>query len=150
MSGDFIAPIQIVNLFVVDSDFHIEDSPSDNMELKVDVSYQDVHLWKNDNGAHTSLKMCVSGSLVDRDGDAREKMHAGVTVSISVSAQIPKSSSDDEARHYLLSNAISMAYAHAKSYLMVVTGLSPMGALTLPAILPAELSADCDVPFQGE
>ena len=82
MSGDFIAPIQIVNLFVVDSDFHIEDSPSDNMELKVDVSYQDVHLWKNDNGAHASLKMCVSGSLVDRDGDAREKMHAGVTVSI--------------------------------------------------------------------
>ena len=144
MSGDFIAPIQIVNLFVVDSDFHIEDLPSDNMELKVDVSYQDVHLWKNDNGAHASLKMCVSGSLVDRDGDTREKMHAGVTVSISVSAQIPKSSSDDEARHYLLSNA------HAKSYLMVVTGLSPMGALTLPAILPAELSADCDVSFQGE
>ena len=150
MSGDFIAPIQIVNLFVVDSDFHIEDLPSDNMELKVDVSYQDVHLWKNYNGAHASLKMCVSGSLVDRDGDTREKMHAGVTVSISVSAQIPKSSSDDEARHYLLSNAISMAYAHAKSYLMVVTGLSPMGALTLPAILPAELSADCDVSFQGE
>lgn len=150
MSGDFIAPIQVVNLFVVDSDFHIEDSPSDNMDLKVDVSYQDVHLWKNDNGAHASLKMCVSGSLVDRDGDAQEKMHAGVTVSISVSAQIPKSSSDDEARHYLLSNAISMAYAHVKSYLMVVTGLSPMGALTLPAILPAELSADCDVPFQGE
>lgn len=150
MSGDFIAPIQIVNLFVVDSDFHIEDSPSDNMDLKVDVSYQDVHLWKNDNGANASLKMRVSGSLVDRDGDAQEKMRAGVTVSISVSAQIPKSSSDDEARHYLLSNAISMAYAHAKSYLMVVTGLSPMGALTLPAILPAELSADCDVPFQGE
>lgn len=150
MSGDFIAPIQIVNLFVVDSDFHIEDSPSDNMDLKVDVSYQDVHLCKNDNGAHASLKMRVSGSLVDRDGDAQEKMRAGVTVSISVSAQIPKSSSDDEARHYLLSNAISMAYAHAKSYLMVVTGLSPMGALTLPAILPAELSADCDVPFQGE
>lgn len=46
MSGDFIAPIQVVNLFVVDSDFHIEDSPSDNMDLKVDVSYQDVHLWK--------------------------------------------------------------------------------------------------------
>lgn len=150
MSRDFIAPIQIVNLFVVDSDFHIEDSPSDNMDLKVDVSYQDVHLWKNDSGAHASLKMCVSGSLVDRDGDAQEKMRAGVTVSISVSAQIPANSPDDEARHYLLSNAISMAYAHAKSYLMVVTGLSPMGALTLPAILPAELSADCDVPFQTE
>lgn len=150
MSKDFIAPIQVVHLFVVDSDFHIEDSPSDNMDLKVDVSYQDVHLWKNDNGAHASLKMLVFGSLVDRDGNAQEKMHAGVTVSILVSAQIPMNTPDDEARHYLVSNAISMAYAHAKSYLMVVTGLSPMGAITLPAILPAELSADCDVPFQGE
>ena len=149
MSGDFIAPIQIVNLFVVDSDFHIEDSPSDNMELKVDVSYQDVHLWKNGNAVHMASH-CVIGSLLDRDEGAQEKMHAGVTVSISVSAQMPMNSPDDEARHYLLSNAISMAYAHAKSYLMVVTGLSPMGALTLPAILPAELSADCDVPFQSE
>lgn len=75
MSGDFIAPIQIVNLFVVDSDFHIEDSPSDNMELKVDVSYQDVHLWKNGNDARASLKMCVIGSLLDRDEGAQEKMH---------------------------------------------------------------------------
>lgn len=150
MSKDFIAPIQVVHLFVVDSNFHIEDSPSDNMELKVDVSYQDVRLWKNDNGAHASLKMCVFGSLVDGDDGTQVKMRAGVTVSISVSAQMPTNSPDDEARQYLLSNAISMAYAHAKSYLMVVTGLSPMGALTLPAILPAELSADCDVPFQGE
>lgn len=53
-------------------------------------------------------------------------------------------------RRYLLSNAISMAYGHAKSYLMVVTGLSPMGALTLPAILPSELAADSDASFQSE
>ncbi|RGT06528.1 hypothetical protein DWX55_00040 [Collinsella sp. AF19-7AC] len=102
MSGDFIAPIQVVHLFVVDSDFHIEDSPSDNMELKVDVSYQDVHLSKKGNDARASLKMCVIGSLLDRDEGAQEKMHAGVTVSISVSAQMPMNSPDDEARHYLL------------------------------------------------
>ena len=120
------------------------------MELKVDVGYQDVQLRKEDSYGYADLKMCVRGSLVDRDDNAKEKMHAGVTVSISVSAQMPENCSDDDARQYLLSNAISMAYAHAKSYLMVVTGLSPMGALTLPAILPAELSADCDVPFQSE
>lgn len=51
---------------------------------------------------------------------------------------------------FFLSNAISMAYGHAKSYLMVVTGLSPMGALTLPAILPSELAADSDASFQSE
>ena len=150
MSRDFIAPIQVANLYVVDSDFHIENSPSQNMELKVDVGYQDVQLRTEDSYGCADLKLCVRGSLVDRDDNAKEKMHAGVTVSISVSAQMPESCSDDDARQYLLSNAISMAYAHAKSYLMVVTGLSPMGALTLPAILPAELAADCDVPFQSE
>lgn len=150
MSKEFIAPVQVANMFVVDSDFHIDDSPSQNMELKVDVSYQDVLLRKGENSSRADLKLLVRGSLVDKDDNAKEKMHAGVTVSISVSAQMPPSFSDDEARQYLLSNAISMAYGHAKSYLMVITGLSPMGALTLPAILPAELSADCDVPFQGE
>lgn len=150
MSKDFIAPVQVANLFVVDSDFHIEDSPSQNMELKVDVTYQDVLLLKGENGSRADLKLLVRGSLVDKDDNAKEKMHAGVTVSVSVSAQMPPNCSDDDARQYLLSNAISMAYGHAKSYLMVITGLSPMGALTLPAILPVELSADCDVPFQGE
>lgn len=150
MSKDFIAPVQVANMFVVDSDFHIDDSPSQNMELKVDVAYQDVLLRKGESSSRADLKLLVRGSLVDKDDNAKEKMHAGVTVSISVSAQMPPSFSDDEARQYLLSNAISMAYGHAKSYLMLITGLSPMGALTLPAILPAELSADCDVPFQGE
>lgn len=150
MSKDFIAPVQVANMFIVDSDFHIDDSPSQNMELKVDVAYQDVLLRKGESSSRADLKLLVRGSLVDKDDNAKEKMHAGVTVSISVSAQMPPSCSDDEARQYLLSNAISMAYGHAKSYLMVITGLSPMGALTLPAILPVELSADCDVPFQGE
>lgn len=150
MSKDFIAPVQVANLFIVDSDFHIDDSPAQAMELKVDVTYQDVLLRKGENSSCADLKLLVRGSLVDKDDNAKEKMHAGVTVSISVSAQMPPCCSDDEARQYLLSNAISMAYGHAKSYLMLITGLSPMGALTLPAILPAELSADCDVPFQGE
>lgn len=150
MSTDFIAPIQVSNLFVLDSNFHIEDSPSRNMELKVDVGYQDVQLRKSDGCGYADLKLCVRGSLVDKDDSAKEKMHADITVSISVSAQMPAKFSDDEARHYLLSNAISMAYAHAKSCLMTITGLSPMGALTLPAILPTELSADCDAPFQCE
>ena len=144
MSKDFIAPIQVVHLFVVDSTFHIENEPSQNMDLKVDV-----HLLRNKAGERADLKLYVCGSLIDRD-DAKEKMRADVTVAISVSTKMPFDISDDEARRYLLSNAISMAYGHAKSYLMVVTGLSPMGALTLPAILPSELAADSDASFQSE
>lgn len=72
MSKDFIAPIQVVHLFVVDSTFHIENEPSQNMDLKVDVSYQDVHLLRNKAGERADLKLYVCGSLIDRD-DARKK-----------------------------------------------------------------------------
>ena len=34
MSKDFIAPIQVVHLFVVDSTFHIENEPSQNMDYR--------------------------------------------------------------------------------------------------------------------
>ena len=86
MSKDFIAPIQVVHLFVVDSTFHIENEPSQNMDLKVDVSYQDVHLLRNKAGERADLKLYVCGSLIDRD-DAKEKMRADVTVAISVSTK---------------------------------------------------------------
>ena len=110
-------------------------------------------------GAHAAAAKFAGGAVsklskkaVDyaKSDDAKEKMRADVTVAISVSTKMPFDISDDEARRYLLSNAISMAYGHAKSYLMVVTGLSPMGALTLPAILPSELAADSDASFQSE
>ena len=35
-----------------------------------------------------------------------------------------------------------MAYAHAKSCFMTITGLSPMGAVALPSIFPYAIAHD--------
>lgn len=57
--------------------------------------------------------------------------------SFRVCAALPQELSEAEAKEYLLSNAVSMAYAHAKSCFMTITGLSPMWAAVLPSISPA-------------
>ena len=84
-----------------------------------------------------AIDLNVSTSLVDSDNDDEEKMSAGLVVFISVRAALPQELSEAEAKEYLLLNAVSMAYAHAKSCFMTITGLSPMGAVVLPPIFPA-------------
>lgn len=88
-----------------------------------------------EGGVNTDFSM--STSLVDSENDDEEKMSADLVVFISVRATLPQELSEAEAKEYLLSNAVSMAYAHAKSCFMTITGLSPMGAVALPSIFPA-------------
>lgn len=150
MSDSFIAPIQVLHLYVVESNFKIEQFPAESMDLRVDVDYHVARLTRADGNGTAALELRACGSLVDKDGGRDEKMHADATVHIEVTANMPDDVTDETARKYLLTNAISMAYGHAKSYLMVVTGLSPMGSLIFPAILPATLAEDNDTPFECE
>ena len=111
----------------------------------LNVYYGAIHALKNislevnDGEGLVAINLTVNASLVDNEND-EEKMRAGTVVFISASASIPEEFSDAEAKEYLLSNAVSMAYAHAKSCLMGITGLSPMGVMTLPAILPSVIA----------
>lgn len=68
------------------------------------------------------MDLSVSTSLVDSDNDDEVKMSAGLVVFISVRAALPQELSEAEAKEYLLSNAVSMAYAHAKSCFMTSRG----------------------------
>lgn len=86
------------------------------------------------------MDLGVSTSLVDSENADEEKMSAGLVVLISVCATLPQELS--EAKEYLLSNAVSMAYAHVKSCFMTITGLSPMGAVVLPSISPYAIAHD--------
>ena len=89
-----------------------------------------------------AIDLNVSTSLVDSENADEEKMSAGLVVFISVCATLPQELSEAEAREHLLSNAVSMAYAHAKSCFMTITGLSPMGAVVLPSIFPYAIAHD--------
>ena len=88
------------------------------------------------------MDLSVNTSLFDSDNDDEEKMSTGLVAFISVRAALPRELSEAEAKEYLLSNAVSMAYAHAKSCFMTITGLSPMGAVALPSIFPCAIAHD--------
>lgn len=89
-----------------------------------------------------AIDLNVSTSLVDSDNDNEEKMSAGLVVFISVRAALPQELSEAEAKEYFLSNAVSMAYAHAKSCFMTITGLSPMGTVVFPSFFPCAIAHD--------
>ena len=73
------------------------------------------------------MDLSVSTSLFDSDNDDEEKMSAGLVAFISVRAALPRELSEAEAKEYLLSNAVSMAYAHAKSCFMTSWGSRRLG-----------------------
>ena len=139
MENVILAPIQVERLYLVDSSFHIEDAPAKDMDQRLGLDIETKQLEVNDGEGLVAINLTVNASLVDNEND-EEKMRAGTVVFISASASIPEEFSDAEAKEYLLSNAVSMAYAHAKSCLMGITGLSPMGVMTLPAILPSVIA----------
>ena len=139
MENVILAPIQVERLYLVDSSFHIEDAPAKDMDQRLGLDIEAKPLEVNDGEGLVAINLTVNASLVDNEND-EEKMRAGTVVFISASASIPEEFSDAEAKEYLLSNAVSMAYAHAKSCLMGITGLSPMGVMTLPAILPSVIA----------
>ena len=139
MENVILAPIQVERLYLVDSSFHIEDAPAKDMDQRLGLDIEAKQLEVNDGEGRVAINLTVNASLVDNEND-EEKMRTGTVVFISASASIPEEFSDAEAKEYLLSNAVSMAYAHAKSCLMGITGLSPMGVMTLPAILPSVIA----------
>ena len=79
----------------------------------------------------------VSTSLVDGENDGEEKMSAGLVVFISVRAALPRELSEAEAKEYLLSNAVSMTYAHAKSCFMTSWGSHRWGRWCFRPFSPA-------------
>mgnify|MGYP004468728965 FL=1 len=140
--SELIAPIQVQNLCLLGSSFRIADKPAQNMDQRLGL---DIEVKKLDiDGAEGAVDMdlSVSTSLVGSENDDEEKMSAGLVVFISVRAALSQELSEAEAKEYLLSNAVSMAYAHAKSCVMTITGLSPMGAVVLPSIFPYAIAHD--------
>ncbi len=138
----FIAPIQIQELYLVESSFHIAETPAQDMDQKLGLDIDAKRLDIASGEGSVAINLTVSTSLVDNANDGEVKMASEAVVHISACASLPQGMSEAEAREYLLSNAVSMAYAHAKSCIMVITGLSPMGTVSFPAILPQVIAHD--------
>ncbi|WP_343004942.1 MULTISPECIES: hypothetical protein [unclassified Collinsella] len=137
-----IAPIQLDDLFLVSSSFQIADCPAEHMDQKIGLDFTVKQLGRSGSEGLVALNLTVKTSLVDHEHDDEEKLQASVEVLVSAHASLPTSMTDEQADEYLLSNAISMAYGHAKTCIMTVSGLSPAGPVMIPAILPLDIVRD--------
>lgn len=142
MDNLMIAPIQLDRLFLVKSSFQLEESPADNMEQKIGLNYTVNRLESKNSEGLVDLYLTVETSLVDSDNDNEEKLFASVEVFVSAHASLAPDATEQTAKEYLLSNAISMAYGHAKTCIMTLTGLSPAGPVIVPAIMPFSIARD--------
>ncbi len=142
METVMIAPIQLDDLFLVSSSFQIADCPAEHMDQKIGLDFTVKQLGRSGSEGLVALNLTVKTSLVDHEHDDEEKLQASVEVLVSAHASLPTSMTDEQADEYLLSNAISMAYGHAKTCIMTVSGLSPAGPVMIPAILPLDIVRD--------
>ena len=142
METVMIAPIQLDDLFLVSSSFQIADCPAEHMDQKIGLDFTVKQLERSGSEGLVALNLTVKTSLVDHEHDDEEKLQASVEVLVSAHASLPTSMTDEQADEYLLSNAISMAYGHAKTCIMTVSGLSPAGPVMIPAILPLDIVRD--------
>lgn len=142
METVMIAPIQLDDLFLVSSSFQVADCPAEHMDQKIGLDFTVKQLERSGSEGLVALNLTVKTSLVDHEHDNEEKLQASVEVLVSAHASLPTSMTDEQADEYLLSNAISMAYGHAKTCIMTVSGLSPAGPIMIPAILPLDIVRD--------
>lgn len=142
MENAIIAPIQLDDLFLTKSSFQIADSPADNMDQRLGLDFVVKRLDVDGGEGLVALYLTVQTSLVDRERDDEDKMSACVQVFASAHAVLPEGVAEEQAKEYLLSNAISMAYGHAKTCIMTIAGLSPAGPVMTPAILPLDIARE--------
>lgn len=144
MSDSILAPVQILDMFLTDIQFHIEQSPASSMIMHVQEQHDvsEVQKTEDDSAYWLTMEVTVDAALSNQDDadDVRARATACVHVSVAVPAEIDRSGTDRDA--YLEANALSIAYSHARSCIMALAGMSPMRSFILPAVLPYNMLDD--------
>lgn len=141
MSNEAIAPVRIRDMDLIDVSFNLAQAPADSMTLKMRLDYDSsgVEMLPHEAGYQVTLQLSVNAAYVnvaDQD-DVRAEAHVRVLTTVYVTKDIDNSGEDP--KRYLEGNALSMSYAHARSCLMMIAGMTPMQSFVLPPILPYAL-----------
>ena len=143
MSDGIFAPLSIRELYVVASDFRVEDRPADGMANEIDFTYDDHIDTIQGAGIGRSLTQTlgVTTRLVNSENPEDERLRASVTVRIRTECVASQSDEDHVSRmiDYMRASGISIAYGHARSCIAGITALSPVGSILIPAVDPIAL-----------
>lgn len=144
MSGStYIAPVNVDDLQVIDCSMHLEPEPAEEMNVSLDIDIQrgDLHIDENDF-ARKSLTLTVATGMSTMEDASDRRFFAFASVLINVSVAMSPDDDRTSIDQYLDANAVSIGYSHARSTIMTMTGLSPLGPYIIPAVLPYELLKD--------
>ncbi|MGR1082668.1 hypothetical protein ACUYFE_01365 [Olegusella massiliensis] len=131
-----IARVNIDSMSVVEANMRVEHQPAESMGLRMSVNLDSTSFDNSsDEEYRYSLVLRVIAELLNNDDDEDVRMSLMACVDTTVSTSTDDIT-EEEAASYLLLNGVSMAYAHARSYLMTLTALSPMRPFVIPPIVP--------------
>lgn len=140
MNECVLAPINVNDLYIVDCTMHLEKEPARQMSLSLNVETHKDKLKIDGNGLATKqLNMSIEARLLSSDDPSDCRFSVSLSVNIEVSILASEADDSEEIDNYLNMNAASIAYGHARSAIMTITGLSPLGAFVIPAVMPNEL-----------
>lgn len=145
--SSIMAPVSIADMRVTRASLSV-DEPAESMRQGLNVTFNTGDTEEDEERGEYSLvvTMDVKVMLTDAEDDQDVRAEASArVVAIMTVPMIGKLSDRAVAIEYLKRNGASMTYAHARSYLMAMTSMSPTGAIIIPPILPDYL-----IKSQGE
>ncbi len=142
-----LSPYQLIDIQLVESsmvvDVELLEIPTDTERpLDIRCSYKSLELNEGRNVGEQT--MCVDYTVYHRRlKGSRKKPRPVVTLRVVlrglVTAKFEEHMKEEERNHLLKVNAISLLYAEARSHLLAITALSPVGKVLLPPIDPYAL-----------
>ena len=146
-----LAPFNIDSIRVSEASFSVEEQPADTMtmDLGIDMGVTEVQMAEVDDLYVMNVDLTVRADLCNSEDKEDKRLRSMVKVVVRLS-MARGFAGDDEACEWLKRNAVSLAYSHARSYLMALAALSPMRQFILPPVMPeaiienAEKEADAD------
>ena len=136
------APVSIDRMWLTHIDFDLDQRPADDMVVKVDVDFNKISVDRDDEGRLSeAISFTVNARLVNAEDDDDVRLSASASMVTEVSTAFP-GLSDEDGELYLTRNA--MSYSHARSCIMSVSAMSPMGGFVLPPVLPDEILSESE------
>lgn len=135
-----LAPVRILEMKVQRASIDVSDTPAESMVQAIDVSFDTDEPIEDEEQGIFSLPMFlgvnVSVANADDGRDVRASASTRVLAIVAMDLPLARSQGMDRAFQYLRLNGVSMAYAHARSCIMTMTSMSPMGSLIIPPVVP--------------
>lgn len=136
--SDFFSPIRLLYCHVLESHVRVsEEGPAGDRDARLTLETADPALQRMPDGSVVlRSELTVDLVLATRKGDeelfsARVRAQGAVGVDAAQAQRMA-----DQTEVTLRANVVSLLYGQIRTYLEMVTGMSPMGKFTLPTIDP--------------